>query len=259
VTDQPGSISFDRAADYYDRTRALPEAVARRQTELLLGALGDSRDPVLEIGVGTGRIALPLARRGVPMVGLDLSPKMLARLHRNADGDRFPLVLGDATQLPFADASFGACIASHVFHLIPHWKQALDEAHRVLNRGGVLLQTRGSPSHAGREVTRRFLDLAGSPSWPPGAASNAVVDRAAAAIGFEVGGLDELRFEEQVDLGEEVDRLEKGIYSACWSLSEERRRAAATATRRWLLRRYGSPHPRVDATQVLAWRAYTRP
>ncbi len=79
------SVSFDRAAEYYDRTRALPPELAARQTEMLAGALA-GRSRVLEIGVGTGRIALPLWQSGVPVVGLDLSAPMLHRLRLNAAG-----------------------------------------------------------------------------------------------------------------------------------------------------------------------------
>ncbi|MET9030628.1 class I SAM-dependent methyltransferase [Nocardia sp. NPDC004168] len=43
--------------------------------------------PALEFGIGTGRIALPLAARGVPVHGIDTSPAMLARLRAKAGGD----------------------------------------------------------------------------------------------------------------------------------------------------------------------------
>ena len=94
------SVSFDRAAEYYDRTRALPTELARRQTEMLAGVLA-GRGPVLEIGVGTGRIALPLwqkrrtPRRARPL-GADAPPAPSS----NAAGDHFPLVMGDATRAP---------------------------------------------------------------------------------------------------------------------------------------------------------------
>jgi len=74
---EPGSVGFDRAAEYYDRTRGVPPDVAGAQTALLAGEL-PGRGRVLEVGVGTGQIALPLAEAGVPMAGLDLSMPMVA-------------------------------------------------------------------------------------------------------------------------------------------------------------------------------------
>src|SRR5437763_1681872 len=51
--------------------------------------------PALELGVGTGRIALPLAARGVPVHGIDLSEAMVARLRAKPGGDDIPVAIGD--------------------------------------------------------------------------------------------------------------------------------------------------------------------
>ena len=66
-------MCFDRAADVYDTTRraARPEAI-----EALAEELSDCAS-VLELGVGTGRLAVPLMERGFQVVGVDLSRKML--------------------------------------------------------------------------------------------------------------------------------------------------------------------------------------
>jgi SAM-dependent methyltransferase len=51
--------------------------------------------PALELGIGTGRIALPLTARGVAVHGIDLSPDMVARLHAKPGGDAVPVAIGD--------------------------------------------------------------------------------------------------------------------------------------------------------------------
>ncbi len=79
------SVAFDRAADYYDRTRGLTEEGQRRTIELLSSELG-GRGRVLEIGVGTGQLALPLRAAGVPVVGLDLAMPMLSRAVAKSGG-----------------------------------------------------------------------------------------------------------------------------------------------------------------------------
>src|SRR5207247_4215962 len=71
-----GSIPFDRAAEVYDRTRRLTPEASAATTELLAREL-DARQPILEIGAGTGLIGLPLAGAGIRLVGLDLSRPML--------------------------------------------------------------------------------------------------------------------------------------------------------------------------------------
>jgi SAM-dependent methyltransferase len=61
--------------------------------EFLSGLAGDGA--ALELGVGTGRIALPLARRGVRVHGIDLSEAMVARLRAKPGGDEIPVTIGD--------------------------------------------------------------------------------------------------------------------------------------------------------------------
>src|SRR5439155_24677412 len=102
------SVAFDRAADYYDRTRAVsPRAMAG--VVGLLAAEYRERGRVLEVGVGTGRIALPLAEAGVAVAGVDLSRPMMDRLVQKAGGrSPVPLAVADATTLPFAGGTFGA-------------------------------------------------------------------------------------------------------------------------------------------------------
>jgi ubiquinone/menaquinone biosynthesis C-methylase UbiE len=132
-------MSFNRAAEFYDATRALPDETMAELTGMLGRELA-GRQPCLEIGVGTGRIALPLREQGIAMTGLDIAEAMLRRLVGNAGGGpRFPLVLADATVLPLADGSFGSVLAVHVLHLIPAWSEAIEEAVRVLRPGGALI------------------------------------------------------------------------------------------------------------------------
>ncbi len=83
-----------------------PDAVADGITDLAGGG------PVLELGVGTGRLALPLADRGLDVTGLDASPAMLGRLRAKPGADRITVVEGDmADPLPGAgDGSFAVVL-----------------------------------------------------------------------------------------------------------------------------------------------------
>jgi SAM-dependent methyltransferase len=51
--------------------------------------------PALELAIGTGRIALPLAAQGIPVAGIDISPAMLAELHAQPGGEAIAATLGD--------------------------------------------------------------------------------------------------------------------------------------------------------------------
>ena len=81
-----GSIGFDRAADYYDAIRGLSDEGVLQMTDALAAVFAGARRPVLEVGVGTGQIAVPLARRGVPVAGIDLSRAMLRKVLEKSRG-----------------------------------------------------------------------------------------------------------------------------------------------------------------------------
>ncbi|MDP9250329.1 MAG: class I SAM-dependent methyltransferase [Chloroflexota bacterium] len=136
------SLSFDRAVAFYDRTRRLSPDAAARIAEILAAELR-GRGRCLEVGVGNGRMALPLHGRSIPMAGIDLSMEMLRSLVDRADGTApFPLAVADATEAPFRDGTFGAALACHVLHLIRPWRRALGEMARVVRPGGVVLTAR---------------------------------------------------------------------------------------------------------------------
>lgn len=136
------SIAFDRAADFYDETRGFPPGEEVHVGEFLrrVGELS-ADDRMFEVGIGTGRIALPLAMHVHSITGIDLARPMMERLLQKRRDERIHLVQGDATMLPFADNTFDAGIAVHIFHLIPEWKRAVAEVARVLKPDAPLVQT----------------------------------------------------------------------------------------------------------------------
>lgn len=93
---EPGTYG-DRIAGIYDElhewhldTGAAVEALAEMAGE----------GPVLELGVGTGRLALPLVERGIEVHGVDSSEEMVARMREKPGGDRVPVALGNFAQAP---------------------------------------------------------------------------------------------------------------------------------------------------------------
>lgn len=133
--------SFDRIADIYDDTRRMPPEVVAGIMENIRGEIKPSSGRVIELGIGTGRIALPLAGAGFRIVGVDVAEKMLSRLRENTAGKSSSIraVRGDVTALPFAADSFSAAIAVHVFHLLDDMEACVNETRRVLSPGGCLL------------------------------------------------------------------------------------------------------------------------
>lgn len=130
---------FDRAAHFYDETRGFPSGEEKPISALIAKAGNLTPDShVLEVGIGTGRIALPLASHVGSMAGVDLSPGMMQRLIAKRTNENIHLTQADITRLPFKDGVFDAIIAAHIYHLVPNWRDGLREAARVLKPGALL-------------------------------------------------------------------------------------------------------------------------
>jgi SAM-dependent methyltransferase len=90
--DPPAHLYGDRVARSYDVD--YPERTAEVPADFL-AALAGPRGRALELGIGTGRVALPLARRGVRVEGIDASRAMVARLRKKPGGRAIPVSIGD--------------------------------------------------------------------------------------------------------------------------------------------------------------------
>ena len=215
------SVSFDRAAAYYDETRGLSEEGVRKTTVLLAG-LFSKAGRVIEVGVGTGQVSLPLHEAGVDLVGLDLAqPMLLAWLEKAGGSSPFPLVQGDASRMPFLDDAFGGAFLRWVLHLIPDWQGAVREiAPRLVG---------GRRS----EIQARFAEVTGVVGWK-------ALDEAIAGLGGQKQTDRSFLDRDRDDLETFVRGIELNRYSWTWAVSEERVRAEAAAdVRRWAGARWG--------------------
>lgn len=253
--DPPGSrpldsVAFDRAAGYYDESRGLGPEVQELVADRIEEAAGPGAR-LLEVGVGTGRIALPLHRRGRRVVGVDLSLPMLERYRAKAAAAGLappPAVRADATRLPFPDACFDAVLEVHVLHLVPPWERALAEARRVLAPGGLLLHAGGSRLERGSGSPRdqaisRFEELAGASRTPRlvGATHEQVLGRLR-AMGGRVEELEPAVWEEQETHAEALRWIDERVFSYHWRLPDEVWRTAAVQVRAEL----EAAHPDLD-------------
>jgi SAM-dependent methyltransferase len=103
----------------------------------------------LELGIGTGRIALPLAARGARVHGIDLSPDMVAQLRAKAGGDRIPVALGDfATTAVGETFSLVYVVFNTINNLTTQDAQVacFENAAAHLGRGGCFVVEVGVPS-----------------------------------------------------------------------------------------------------------------
>ena len=139
-----GSAGWDAYAPFYDWENA--RTLGRRDVGFWRGVATREDAPLLELGCGTGRLLSPLARTGVPVIGVDRSSDMLAysrrRVRRLPKDLRPRLVRGDIRSLPFRDRAFGVVLAPYGMLQSLTTDADLDavlaEAARLLRRGGLL-------------------------------------------------------------------------------------------------------------------------
>jgi ubiquinone/menaquinone biosynthesis C-methylase UbiE len=136
-------ISFDKLAPEYDTARGLlpneADVKIANTIEMLASVTPQTR--FLEPGIGTGRVALPLIKRGYAYTGIDISVPMMEELRRKIQpaSQKLSLIQADITALPFKDSSFDIVLTAQVLYLVPDWRQALAEMRRVLNPGGLYM------------------------------------------------------------------------------------------------------------------------
>ena len=162
--------AFDSIAPAYDATRDPLEGPTIEAMARLLrdGAVRT----ILEVGVGTGRIAVPLTAFGFEVTGVDASRGMLAQA-RTKNLRR--LVRGSAYRLPFPDGAFDAALMVHVLHLLDQPLTALAEATRAGRTGAWALvhpptggPRRSQSENEPRRMVYRILAEQGYPVPPRG-------------------------------------------------------------------------------------------
>lgn len=133
-------LSFDAMASQFDHQRGLPREALKAWMNLIDELANGRSLQIIEPGIGTGRIALPLAVMGHIVSGTDISQPMLLTCADSAQSlqvsDIVHLSQSDATDMPFADHSFDLGIVAQLLYLVPDWPTVLDELARVVKPGG---------------------------------------------------------------------------------------------------------------------------
>jgi len=243
----PSSLSFDRAADYYDQTRDLPEPVATQGISALFELAGGPAARILDVGAGTGRIGVPLLQRSANWFGCDLSTRMMARLRSKAPAAR--LAQADASRLPYPAASFDALLTVHVMHLVGPWREALREYRRVLRPGGVYLNAHTErdgeiPRFRINQYFRERVKALGHADTRPGVRDDADLYDELVAMGAELRHIDAVSYAVPADTPRDaLAGLAARTNSHTWDIPDDLFAAVYADTQRWAAAQY----PDLDA------------
>lgn len=244
MTTPEESVTFERAAGYYDQTRGFPTGIDQRAADTIASIGGVARESVLvEIGVGTGRIALPLAQRSGPYYGVDLSSGMMAALaaKRNAyPGGDIRLAQADVMRLPLRSASADFAVLVHILHLVPDPSRAVRELERVLKPGGAAL----AGWNRSDEPTLRPLEAA----WEAVTGdSRGTAHADHGPLWLEAGGWTlraetVLRYQTTTTAEATAATYRRRVYSRMWRVSDEAWRAGVEAVEAALTEHFSDPH-----------------
>ena len=189
---------------FLDTANALAGLRAAKQVLLDQLRLGQARS-VLDVGCGTGADLIAMTEwlpRGGQAAGIDVSESMIAEARRRASGLDFTISFGtgDAANLPYGDASFGACRAATVLQHVPDASQVIREMIRVTRPGGRVAalefdQDSTMLDHPDRDTTRVILQTFGD------AMANGWIGRQLPRL-FRQAGLTDISVSPVVNLGE---------------------------------------------------------
>jgi len=126
---------YDLVADYYHKKEKYWDSFEKGEVMPLLGDVKNMK--ILDVGAGTGRLALRLANFGAEVTVLDISEEMLKKIKDS----RLKIVIGDAENLSFDDECFDIVIATFLIVHIKDLDRFFSEVYRVLKPGGIFLVT----------------------------------------------------------------------------------------------------------------------
>jgi ubiquinone/menaquinone biosynthesis C-methylase UbiE len=221
-------------ADRFDALRfsgPIGTLLAESQDAVIASFLGDVEGrPLLDVGTGTGRAAIGLARRGARVTGVDASAEMLrvARARAAEAGVAATFETGDAHRLAFPDRAFHAAVSLRVLMHTPDWRQCLSELCRVADDRVVFDYPAAFSAAALQAFGRRLAAAAGRPVEAYRVLKSSAVRRTVETSGFRIE-----RMHRQFVL---PIALHKALGSRAFTVAVEKALAAVG-----LLRLLGSP------------------
>jgi SAM-dependent methyltransferase len=144
---------------------------------------------VLDVACGTGNTAIPLARGGARVTGVDIATNLLEQARERAAAEGLDITFheGDAEQLPYPDATFDAVVTMFGAMFAPRHEMVATELARVLKPGGLLAMANWTPGGFTGQMFRVTARYAGSPLGiaPPVHWGHAKIVRDRLAAAFE--------------------------------------------------------------------------
>lgn len=255
-------VDFSGNANVYDRRHGavLPDDVVHR---LAVAAELQPGVSILDIGAGTGRVAIALAKLGCDVIALEPALGMVQALRAKSGATPMRVIAAEGAQLPLLAARFDVVVIARVLYLTPDWRGVLREAYRVIAPGGRLLHewANGDPNEEWvqmREKARTLFEQAGVDSpFHPGVRSEVEVDEYITALGFIHSANLAIGPGPSLTLTEFLRRLVDGEFSYIWNVPKEVQEQCLPRLKSWAERTFDLEHP-ISIPRELRWTVYRK-
>jgi SAM-dependent methyltransferase len=255
-------VDFSRNAPVYDRRHGA--FLADEAVDRLLMAAGDQPGAVvLDIGAGTGRVAIPFAANGCSVVALEPARGMIEQLQAKGNEVTLSPVIGEGSRLPFAARTFDCCVIARLLYLAEDWREIIREAHRVLAINGSLLPEWGNGQADEewvkiREEARRLFEQAGvRKPFHPGVRTEAEVEADLASVGLVRVAEVPISPGPSVLLGEFLRRVVDGEVSYIWNVPQDVQAKCIPQLRAWVEETFDLDR-RIEIPREIRWTVYRK-
>jgi SAM-dependent methyltransferase len=254
----PRRVDFNSNSKIYDDRHGavisdqLAQAVADR---LRLGST------IIDIGAGTGRVAIVLAGNGFKVVAVDPAFAMLQTMQRKSANAPLLAVAAEGTRLPLRRRCADAVVLARLLYLVSDWQGLLREAKGVLRPGGTLFHEwgNGDASEAWvqvREEARSLFQEAGFETpFHPGARSEAEVDCCVRDLGFRRTDQIEAGAGPAISLADFLNKIESGEFSYVWNVPRDVQASCLPRLRHWCEGKFDLHQPAAMPSE-LHWVVY---
>jgi SAM-dependent methyltransferase len=231
-------VDFSANALLYDRRHGSVLAPDVARSLVSSGAM-ERGARILDIGAGTGRVAIAFASIGCETVAIEPALPMLIELRRKAAEHPVELVAGEGARLPFSRRKFDGVILARILYLMSDWRAVLREACDVLRPGGLLFHEwgNGQPDEGWvqiREKARAMFQCAGiEEPFHPGVRSEAEVDQLLMGLGFIRSTDLVIGPGSAMTLRNFLERMESGELSYLWNVPKQVQESCLPLLKKW--------------------------
>lgn len=256
----PGRVDFSANSKTYDDRHGA--VISDQLVQIFVNRLGQDAT-IIDIGAGTGRIAVALADNGFQVVGVDPSLPMLQAMRQKSGEALVLAVAADGARLPLRKSSVDALVLARLLYLVADWQDLLHEGKGVLRRGGILFHEWGNgdasePWVQVREKARSLFQEAGIEApFHPGARSEVEVDCCLRDLGFHRQEVIDAGIGSAITLADFLNRIQSGEFSYVWNIPKDVQAACLPHLRRWCESKFDLYQP-APIPAKLHWAVYEK-